>query len=377
MTVENSIGAKVGLGTRSCDEGSHRGRTRSWRERLIRLSPCILVMMAAAFCALAPVASAQTGAPKTSGQWVVISDSILAELGKTHAESKDPFARLTAGIGVDRTNGDVYLMANNIGICKSTDQGETFALVSGNAVTGRFETGFGINIDPAGGRLMCFSIYGSSAYSGDAGKTWQKSTIGHLDYGAVDWNDTGRTLLAIGHESGGKLLFSEDAGTQWKTLGTNHWAVGLFDHKTLLASPANKTGIVRRTDGGTTWSSVSDEKLAAPVMVEMKGVGYWLGDRGLLVSQDKGATWTRVAPLPKGACLGPLFGQDANDLVVGSPEGLYESKDGGKTWTPAAPPAPGIKILPGAKWANYGWDPIHHLFYASQMSKPAYRFAAR
>lgn len=340
-------------------------------------NPVLAAIIAASVCIFVGASEAERSQPLYAGQWVVISDGILTELGKTHPESSDTFARRTAGISVDRTTGDVYLMANNIGICKSTDRGQTFALVSGNAVTGRFETGWGISIDPAGGRLMCFSIYGSCAYSDDAGKTWTKSKTGHLDYGAVDWSDTGKALLAIGHESGGKLMFSEDAGKEWKTLGTKYWAVGLFDHKTLLATVSGTDGIVRSTDGGQTWTKVSDEKPAAPVMVDLKGKGYWLGERGLLVSEDKGATWTMAAPVPKGACLGPMFGADERHMVVGTPDGLYESKDGGKTWALAVPLAPEIKIQAGGRWANYGWDPINNIFYASQMTKPAYQFVAK
>jgi hypothetical protein len=127
-------------------------------------------------------------APKQiyTGEWVAISGPVLAELEKDHPVSKDKFARMTAGISVDRTNGDVYMMANNIGICKSVDAGKSFTLVSGKTITGRFETGWGLNIDPMGGRLMCFTIYGSAGYSGDGGKTWIQSKMGHLDYGAVD-----------------------------------------------------------------------------------------------------------------------------------------------------------------------------------------------
>lgn len=370
-------GANTKRGHIPHDESRMRSGPLGCPQRMIPPSSGIAALAMLVLCTFAAVPAAETAAPKYSGQWVVISDSILAELGKTRSEPKDPYARQTAGIAVDRTNGDVYLMANNIGICKSTDQGESFTLVSGNAVTGRFETGFGINIDPAGGRLMCFSIYGSSAYSADAGRTWTPSKTGHLDYGAVDWADTGKALLAIGHESGGKLMFSPDAGREWKTLGTNYWAVGLFDHQTLMASLAKKSGILRSTDGGTTWNKVSDEKPAAPVMVELDGIGYWLGERGLLVSHDKGASWTLIAPLPKGACLGPMCGRTANDLVVGSPDGLYQSKDGGLTWDFAVPLAPAIKIQPGAKWATYGWDPTHNIFYASQMIQPAYKFVAK
>ena len=337
----------------------------------------VLAAVVAAFaCIFAGVVKAEPPKPLYSGQWAVISDGVLAELAKTHPVSKDTFARATAGISVDRTNGDVYLMANNIGICKSTDQGETFNLVSGAAVTGRFETGWGLNIDPAGGRLMCFTIYGSCGYSDDAGKTWTPSKVSHLDYGAVDWSDTGKALLAIGHESGGKLLFSTDAGKNWTTLGKEYWAAGLFDHATLLSSIAKKDGIVRSTDAGQTWNKVSDEQLAAPVMVDFKGTGYWLGTHGLLISKDKGATWTLAGPTPKGACLGPMFGADERHMVVGAPGGLYESRDGGASWTLAVALAPEIPIQKHARWATYGWDPIHNIFYASQMTKPAYKFAA-
>jgi photosystem II stability/assembly factor-like uncharacterized protein len=307
---------------------------------------------------------------------VSISDGILTELSKTHQPSSDPYATLTAGVSVDRTNGDVYLLANNIGICKSTDQGKTFALVSGNAVTGRFETGWGLNIDPSGHRLMCFAIYGSSGYSGDSGITWSASKATHLDYGVVDWNDTGKTMLAIGHESGGKLIMTEDGGANWKQVGYGIWAVGIFDRRTLLSGAEGTPGILRRVDGSQVWTKVSDEPLAAPVMVEFNGVGYWLGEHGLLESKDKGVTWTLFGPTPPGASLGPMFGADASRMVVGSPDGLFESKNGGRTWSLAAPLAPEIKVLKRGKYATYGWDPIHNIFYASQMAKPAYRFVA-
>ena len=324
----------------------------------------------------AVTAIAEPPKPLYEGQWVTISDGILAEFAKDHSKPKDKFTTMTAGIGVDRVSGDVYLLANNIGICKSTDQGKTFALVSGKSVTGRFETGWGLNIDPAGGRLMCFTIYGSAAYSGDAGKTWQPSKTGHLDYGAVDWADTGKALLAIGHESGGKLLYSTDAGKAWKELGKGHSAAGLFDAKTLM-SFTKTDELVRSTDGGQTWSKVSDEKLAAPVMVLFNGTGYWLGERGLLVSKDKGATWTVAGPVPKGACLGPMFGADESRMMVASPDGFFESKDAGKTWALAAPLAPKIKVQRYGQWANYAWDPIHNIFYASQMMEPAWRYVAK
>ena len=68
--------------------------------------------------ALAAIASHQTA------QWVVVFDQTTGENRPPLSTTNDPYARLTAGVSVDRTNGDVYLLANNVGICKSTDQGE-------------------------------------------------------------------------------------------------------------------------------------------------------------------------------------------------------------------------------------------------------------
>ncbi|HEX4794912.1 MAG TPA: hypothetical protein VH370_14020 [Humisphaera sp.] len=340
------------------------------------MNPCrVARTIVLAICVTASVCKADAPAPP-AGEWISISDSVLADLEKDRPKSNDKYTTMTAGISVDRTNGDVYMLANNIGICKSTDQGKTFTLISGKSVSGRFETGWGLNIDPGGGRLMCFTIYGSSAYSADAGKTWTPSKTSHLDYGAVDWSDTGKALLALGHESGGKLLYSTDAGQQWKTLGTGYSAAGLIDAKTLM-SFSKTEGLVRSTDGGQTWANASDQKLAAPVMVLFKDVGYWLGENGLLISKDKGATWSVAAALPKGAALGPMFGADESQMIVACPDGLYESKDAGKTWTLAAPPAPQIKVMKYGQWATYGWDPIRNIFYASQMMKPAYKFVEK
>src|SRR5260221_9807628 len=107
--------------------------------RMVRTFVLVMLILAS-FCKA-------EGSP--AGQWVSISDAILADLEKDRPKSNDKYTTMTAGISVDRTNGDVYLLANNVGICKSTDQGKTFTLVSGKSVSGRFETGWGLNIDPA------------------------------------------------------------------------------------------------------------------------------------------------------------------------------------------------------------------------------------
>ena len=93
-------------------------------------------------------------------------------------------------------------------------------------------------MDPDGRRLFCFMIYGSSAMTLDGGKSWMKSKVSHLDFGWVDWDDTGKRVLALRHEAGGMLTTSDDGGATWKDLEKGFNGCGVFDRKTFVATKA-------------------------------------------------------------------------------------------------------------------------------------------
>ena len=77
----------------------------------------------------------------------------------------------------------------------------------------------------------------------------------HLDFGTVDWADTGKRLLAIRHESGGMLTTSEDGGATWMNLGKGFSGCGVFDHSTFfVATKEKERGIFRSADAGATWT---------------------------------------------------------------------------------------------------------------------------
>lgn len=340
------------------------------------VSPTLVTLL---FAALAPLAIAAEDARPPAASWVSISDGVVAQLQKDG--KKIGYPGLTAGVTVDPAGGDVYLVVCDQGLWKSTDAGKTFARVDRGTVGGRCETGFALNFDPAGKRLACFMIYGSSARSDDAGATWTAWKTSHVDFGAVDWEATGKAMLALRHESGGVLCLTTDAGATWKDLGRKgadgkvlredrgFRALGMFDAQTLLASRGD--GILRSTDGGDTWTKVDDAKLAAPVMQVRKGVGYWMTDKGVIASKDKGATWELLWPM-KGMVFGPWFGKDDKHLVVVGKDGFSESKDGGASWKLAAPLPPGFNV--GLVGPNYAWDVARDIFYASSMGKHTYKF---
>jgi hypothetical protein len=305
-----------------------------------------------------------TASGQEKGKWINISDSVIAKLAQ---EGKKPGEYgPTSGVGVDRSNGDVYLCINAQGLWKSSNQGSSFDRIDGGTISGRVETGFAIDIDPDGNRLACFPVYGSAAIGTAGGTKWQKSTAEHIDAVAVDWASMG--LLAIKHESGGTLIFSPDGAITWKTIGKGFSGAGLFDSRTFVGM--TEKGIQRSTDGGKTWIVVSDLKATGQAMRVFNGVGYWVGENGLLVSHDQGTTWSQLGTEVK-CTLGPYFGKDEQHLLVGTKKGLVETSDVGHTWKFAAPLPPGID---GGIMCHIGWDPVRDIFYVGRMTQPTFKF---
>jgi acetyl esterase/lipase len=306
------------------------------------------------------------GAETEKGTWVDISESVTSKV-----EQKWP--GLAAGIAVDPASGEVYMVISGAGLWKSKNRGATFERVDGGNVEGRCETGAAISVDPmGGGRLAFFQLDGSSAWTPDGGKTWRpcNDRSRGFDFVAVDWTDPrARRMFGVRHESGEVGLLSDDAGATWKVLDKGFKSFGVFDFDTLVTSRGD--GISRSTDGGATWAKVSDVNPTGRVMVLYGGAGYWLHDQGILVSKDRGATWTSQGSAVS-AWFGPYFGKDEKHMVVVGKAGFQETTDGGATWKVVAP-APDVKDFNGPWYSNYAWDWNANIFYASRMGKPAYK----
>lgn len=315
-------------------------------------------------------------------EWVDISSPIVRKL--TESGRKTAWPGESAGVTVDPTTGDVYMIIAGLGIWKSTDQGGTFERSDGGLVGGRCETSFSLNFDDAGKRLACFMLDGKCAWTGDGGKTWNAFTdVGrNWDYAAVDWSaDSVQTIFAALHESGGQVMFSADGGKTWSKQFKDpefdkSGGLGIFDAKTLVYTQKGK-GIQRSTDAGRTWKQIADREPIGRLVIMHKGKAYWLAKEGLLVSTDKGATWS-VQGKPVEASIGPYF-DPANDkrIVAAGAKGIFQSSDAGETWQLVSKLPAGFERLPKAGWfTNVGWDPVHDVFYTSIMGKPTYKLKA-
>lgn len=314
--------------------------------------------------------------PAGAAEWVNISDPVVK--AATAAGTPIPWPGNTAGVAVDRTTGAVYLDVCNVGLWQSTDHGRSFQRAAAGQISGRCEFGCALNGDPAGGRMACLLLDGHCGLTLDGGRTWQAfAPMGrNWDYGAVDWSDPqARAIFADRHESGGEMYVSGDAGASWRFIGKHpeFTALGIFDARTLVAG--TDAGILRSTDGGTTWTNLSAFHPVGRVAVYFNGRTYWLAREGLITSQDKGATWQAVGA-PVDAGWGPLFGKDARHIVVADFQGVLQSADGGKTWQRIAawPAFQGglAPKLPG-EFLSLAWDPNADLLYASRMGSATYR----
>jgi photosystem II stability/assembly factor-like uncharacterized protein len=340
-------------------------------------------LFATAFTLLLPARDCLAAEPEQpQARWVNVSDATLRQLERDGKKTDWPGD--TAGVVVDPSTGDVYMIVAGQGVWKSVDRAKTFERCDGGNVGGRCETAFSLNADPAGRRLACFMLDGKGAWTGDGGRTWRSFTdVGrNWDFAAVDWSTTEvKNIFAGLHESGGQVMFSNDGGKTWTKLLEDpefdkSGGLGIFDETTLVYTQKGK-GIQRSTNAGRTWTKVSNLVPIGRVVRILKGKAYWLGKDGLLVSNDDGASW-KVQGRPVEASIGPLFDpKNENHIVVAGVKGIFRTTDGGESWDKVAT-LPAGADLPNPGWySNVAWDPVGDIFYVSKMGKPTYRLESK
>lgn len=336
-----------------------------------------LVSLLILFCELPlPGTSARAAEP-----WTDISSTLLARL--TNSGAKFGWPGGCSGVLVNRTNGDVTIKVVGLGLWRSSDQGQNWRRIDGETISGRDETGWATSVDQnAPTRMASFSLDGTAGWTSD-GSAWKRFTdLGrNWDYGSVDWGVAEpKTIIAAKHETSppGEVYLTLNGGVTWRLLSVHLQEkrerlsmVGAMDATTLIYG--NGDGIHRSTDLGITWNKISDHNPQTRIPVLFQGTHYLGGTNGLLVSNDRGATWQQHGAAVN-IWLGPFFGRDASEMLVVGKDGIFTTKDAGKTWTRAAnvkPKEGGFVFTPN--WFGcYAWDPLKNILYTSSMGNPVY-----
>ena len=144
-------------------------------------------------------------------------------------------------------------------------------------------------------------LYAAAFYSTDLGDSWTDITPQtrehlHKIIAATEVVPVGDTLMLAGAAG---ILRSDDRGKTWMNPGSNRRAIGAFpvvalDENNFYAT--NPSGIIRSTDGGTTWHPFMVGLVSSHVssLFTLGNVLYALTRAAMFKSTDGGETWKSI-----------------------------------------------------------------------------------
>lgn len=244
--------------------------------------------------------------------------------------------------GVSTLFDEQYDSKGNGGIFKSTDAGRSWSSLSPQLADG---LGFTIAIDPHDANVMytieefiCVKCtYQALLKSTDGGQTWTKMDLSEpSDFIMID-PAAPSTVIVGGHEwedcLGGSATITTDGGDHWRYVPVDPCQrLSVYDAAGDAADPsilllATSNGLMRSTNGGTTWDHVGrgispnrlfDDGLSG-------GAVYASGSQhALLRSVDGGLTWASYGQGLRGTSVNSMaFTPAVNLLYAGTGNGVF------------------------------------------------------
>jgi len=255
----------------------------------------------------------------------------------------------------------------------STDGGQNWAIAS-KGYTGADPPRIYVDPDDAG---HVYTVTRMAPFeSMDGGETWIPCSHSELTGGgeALGMEPSDAQHLLI--DSGQCIFQTTDGGASWTERsgitippGGDELDYVSIQHKEFAFAPSNTdhiyagtlntginldecepedvqgVGIYRSTDGGVTWTQLTDAAVAARAFVAIAVspsdhlTVYAAGcfDVGVFKSTDGGESWTAInsgLPYPYGFFKEMVIDpSDANRIFLGGQNGLFRSVDGGASWT--------------------------------------------
>ena len=248
----------------------------------------------------APVARA----PRVGGDLhaiTAIGDALYVSGHEAAAVSHDggrQWRQITSLDGADAmgwaVTGDAVLAGGHPGLYRSTDNGTTFAKLTGAATVPDAHA-----LGGSGDTVYLGSPQAGLMASTDGGQSWQprNAQAGRSFMGTILVDPANRDRLIAPDMSQG-LVSSTDGGRAWKPLGgpTAAMAVTWNPGDTRQIIAVGSTGSARSSDGGTTWQKVQMPAGVSAVTYDSAGSTVYAaaldGDRAALYrSTDAGTTW--------------------------------------------------------------------------------------
>lgn len=249
-----------------------------------------------------------------------------------------------SAITQDPNDPNIIYLACGSGAARTRDGGNSWRMTTDWRVTETQD----ICVDPNAPQ----HVYLATAYglwtTRDGGETWQETNSGLLKKFTqsvkVDRAQAGRVFA--GTEGG--LYLSTDGAAHWSLVGPP--GVTILDLEQCAAAPnvwlaaTQDRGVLLSQDHGATWQFAKGSLVHASIYAvgidprhpqNMSAVGW---GAGVMVSTDGGATWQdRSAGLPVRNCYETIFdvNQTGRLWVATFEEGIFYSDDFGHTWNDA------------------------------------------
>ncbi len=157
-------------------------------------------------------------------------------------------------------------------------------------------------------------------------------------------------IVWIGND-GGDVLKSEDSGVSWKPVtsfrsGVKRMVASADDSRRVYAG-TEKNGIWRTDDAGANWLDLRENYKEIRDTADLYDMALGVSDpqvvvaavkQGLIVSRDRGTTWTAMELLtPASSAVIHAVAvdpKDANSIYYGTSTTFYRSPNGGVNWVP-------------------------------------------
>jgi len=322
---------------------------------------------------------------RTAIAWRPLFVSIFLLCATTIAFAQTPFWQQTGGpegggvwgLAVN-ANGDLFAAVYRTGVYRSTDNGESWALLNmgvwwpnigvrlpvvdrhghlfvgnGRQILTSIDNGdtwmptslsgpgevYAITIRPSGEILAGGAPYGEVYVSADDGHLWTAHSIGAPDGAfvtALAFDSTGR--IYAGTTKG--LYVSPDNAVSWYSSGLDGYnvrAVGVNVDDAVFASTEGGP-IWRSPDYGATWESAGNNYYETKVFAFNSSGhvfgGVSQGTGGIWRSTDNGLSWVRVG-------LGKVYEHSVHSIAIApngnifagtTTDGVYRSSDNGESW---------------------------------------------
>jgi photosystem II stability/assembly factor-like uncharacterized protein len=199
-----------------------------------------------------------------------------------------------------------------------------------------------IEVDPGRPSVVYAGTHGAGVFrSADGGRTWVRSSDGLPPDTLVllmELAPSRPTTLYLEAASGQRLYRSTDGARSWHELPAFDATIADLDvdpsHPDTVYLAAHQ-GLLRSTDGGSTWSRVGPLQSPSRLAIAPSSSQVLYAEDGgqIMRSGDGGASWSKQSTWTESFDVFTVDPHDPNAVYVSTSDSLYRSTDAAVHWT--------------------------------------------